>query len=145
MKIQVELNYLLLDEPEMFKSIQNIYERKIYVWDDQKSILDADGQIRTLTKVSQITEEPQNCNMDYYLKEQSQSQVPAKIDDTWLEHYKAIEEPTISLEWVPEQRLLRLVWSQLAQSLLEHKLKARVLQILQELHLEIPPFAKLLC
>jgi len=143
MKIQVELNYLLDEEPDRFKNIAEIRERKIYVWDDQKTILETDGQLRTLTKVSQITDEPQNCNMDYYLK--SHSQVPPKIDDCWFENYKSIEEPTISLEWVPEQHLLRLAWSQLEQSLLERKLKSRVLQILQELHLEIPPFAKLLC
>lgn len=142
MKIQVELNYILQEEPAVFKDIDTLHERKVYVWNDKRTNLDLDGTIRTFQHYSQISEEPlANSHMDYLV--QIDNLTPAIIDDSWLETYKVIKDPTFSLEWLVESKVLRLSWTQLKQSLQEEKLKAKVLSQIQALGLEIPPFAKL--
>lgn len=142
MKIQVELNYILQEEPTIFKDIETLRQRKVYVWNDKRTDLDSDGSITTFQHYSQIKMEPStNSHMDFLV--QTDNETPAQIDDSWLETYKVITNPTFSLEWLVESKVLRLSWAQLKQSLQEEKLKAKVLVQIQELGLEIPPFAKL--
>ena len=142
MKIQVELNYILQEEPTIFKDIETLRQRKVYVWTDKRTDLDSDGSITTFQHYSQIKMEPStNSHMDFLV--QTDNETPAQIDDSWLETYKVITNPTFSLEWLVESKVLRLSWAQLKQSLQEEKLKAKVLVQIQELGLEIPPFAKL--
>ena len=142
MKIQVELNYILQEEPAPFKDIDILQERKIYVWGDKRTELESDGSILTFQRYSQINDEPLgNSHMDYLV--QIDNLTPALVDDSWLESYKLIKTPTFSLEWFVDSKVLRLSWTQLKQSLLEEKLKAKVLTQIQALGLEIPPFAKL--
>lgn len=141
MKIQVELNYILQEQPALFKDIDILHERKIYVWSDKRTELESDGSILTFQRYSQINDEPLNSHMDYLV--QIDNLTPAQVDDSWLESYKLIKTPTFSLEWFVDSKVLRLSWTQLKQSLLEEKLKAKVLVQIQELGLEIPPFAKL--
>ena len=142
MKIQVELNYILQEEPAPFKDIDILQERKIYVWGDKRTELESDGSILTFQRYSQINDEPLgNSHMDYLV--QIDNLTPALVDDSWLESYKLIKTPTFSREWFVDSKVLRLSWTQLKQSLLEEKLKAKVLFQIQALGLEIPPFAKL--
>ena len=142
MKIQVELNYILQEEPAVFKDIETLTERKVYVWNDKRTELDSDGTITTFQYYSQIKMEPSsNSHMDFLV--QTDNETPAQIDDSWLETYKVIKTPTFSLDWLVDSKVLRLSWTQLKQSLQEMKLKAKVLSQIQALGLEIPPFAKL--
>ena len=141
MKIQVELNYILQEQPALFKDIDILHERKIYVWSDKRTELESDGSILTFQRYSQINDEPLNSHMDYLV--QIDNLTPAQVDDSWLESYKLIKTPTFSLEWLVDSKVLRLSWTQLKQSLQEMKLKAKVLSQIQALGLEIPPFAKL--
>lgn len=142
MKIQVELNYILQEQPTLFKDIDTLHERKVYVWGDKRTELESDGSIVTCQRYSQINNEPlSNSHMDYLV--QIDKQTPAQIDDSWLESYKLIKTPTFSLEWFVDSKVLRVSWTQLKQSLQEEKLKAKVLVQIQGLGLEIPPFAKL--
>jgi hypothetical protein len=142
MKIQVELNYILQEEPAVFKDITTLSERKVYVWNDKRTELDSDGAITTFQYYSQIQMEPStNSHMDFLV--QIDNETPAQVDDSWFETYKVVKNPTFSLEWLAESKVLRLSWTQLKQSLEEMKLKAKVLSQIQALGLEIPPFAKL--
>jgi len=146
MKIHIELNYILPEQPLIFNIIDETQTRKVYIWGNKRTLLENDGAMESFIYRSEITEEPvlfQNnfCNMDIW--EYSDVQPPPKIDDSWIEKYKIIKEPTFYLEWHQEPKLLRLSWSQNQASFLETKLKAPVLEQLQRLSLELPPFAKL--
>jgi len=142
MKIRVELNYILQDEPVIFKGIET-KERKVYIWEDKRTLLESVGDLITTQLCSQINEEPiSNSHMEYQV--QIDTQTPASIDTCWLENYKLITNPIFSLEWIVESKVLRLLWTQMKASLQEEKLKAKVLTQVQELGLDIPPFAKLL-
>ena len=142
MKIRVELNYVLEQQPVIFDGIEELKERKVYVWEDKRTLLDSNGNLLTTQLCSQINEEPlSNSHMEF--QTQIETQTPANIDDSWLEDYKSIDNPIFSLEWIVEPKVLRLSWTQLKTSLQEEKLKAKVLEQIQELGLETPPFAKL--
>jgi hypothetical protein len=142
MKIRVELNYVLEQQPVIFDGIEELKERKVYVWEDKRTLLDSNGNLLTTQLCSQINEEPlSNSHMEF--QTHIETQTPANIDDSWFEAYKSIDNPIFSLEWIVEPKVLRLSWTQLNTSLQEEKLKAKVLEQIQELGLETPPFPKL--
>lgn len=147
MKIHIELNYILPEQPLIFNTVDETQTRKVYIWGNKRTLLENDGTMESFKCRSEITEDPRSSqntlsNMDLW--EYSIVQPPPKIDDSWIENYKIIKEPTFYLEWHQEPKLLRLSWSQTKTSFLETKLKAQVVEQIQLLSLELPPFAKLL-
>jgi hypothetical protein len=144
MKIRIELNYNIAEQPDIFNAITETHTRKVYIWGNKRCFLDSDGTLQCFISRSEINEDPfLNNSSCMTLWEKGDFQPPPKIDDSWVENYKFIDTPTLSLEWFPESKLLRLSWYQKQESFLEAKSKVSVVEQIQKLSLTMPPFAKL--
>ena len=140
MKLYIELNYDLQEEPSIFSEIETIKTRKIYLWGNKKASLEQDSSYISYVRASQTIEEPDSGFLEVWAP--ITASPPQKVDDSWIEEFKIIEHSTVSLEWHPKTKTVRLCWHQLAQSYQEGLVKAAVLNQLQSLSLELPPLVK---
>lgn len=140
MKLHIEVNYDMPEEPAIFLNIETLKTRKIYLWEDKKAIIELDANYNSYLRSSEITDEPENGFMEIWVP--FTESPPQNIDDSWVEEYKIIELTTFYLEWHPKNKKVRLSWNQQAHSYQEGLVKAAVLDQLNSLSLQLPPLAK---
>lgn len=142
MKVLVEANFQLAEEPTCFSSVEPL-QRRVYVWSDKRAYLQDDTELEVYRRVSQFVEEPSLAGC-IEVWAPSQAVVPSSPDDIWTDTFKQLQLDSVTIEWFPPERLIRLSWVQTLNSLTQRKLPARALQQLQELSLEFPPLPLLL-
>lgn len=135
MKIRIELNFYLPEEPQQFINIKPS-KRKIYVWSDKIGSFSEDGTYRSFRKLHI------NDAGSMEILEPIDESPPPIIDDAWEEEIKNIDDSTISLEWYSDQKMIRLWWNQQYQSLQEGKVKSAALEYLERFSLQLPPLEK---
>jgi hypothetical protein len=145
MKINLELNYSLEEEPEQFKSVEKLNMRKIYVWEDKRVSIGEDGSYLDFMRASEPSKNQEANEGLLELWQNTTSVIPPIPDDIWTEIYKSIDYNKAFLEWHPSQKLLKLCWDQQSDSYQAGKVKAIVVELLQSMNLELPPLVKLLC
>jgi len=140
MKLSIELNYDLLEEPAIFSEIQSLKTRKIYLWADKKATMELDFEYNSYIRASEQQDEPDIGFIEVWIP--ITDAPPKTVDDFWMEEFKLIEHPTVSLEWHPKTKTVRLCWRQLALSYQEGLVKSAVINQLKSLSLELPPLVK---
>ena len=138
MKIWLELNYRLEKEPEQFKEVETISTRKVYIWENNRATMTDTGIYSSHMRVA-------NGDLEEPLLEiwsATEQPIPNIVDDSWEEQYKVIDYTKASLEWNTDHHLLRLCWDQQLASYQEGKVKAKILELLQSMNLNIPPLVK---
>jgi hypothetical protein len=144
MKINLELNYSLEEEPEQFKTVEQLNTRKIYVWEDRRVMVSEDGSYIDFMRASEpcLSETSETALLEVW--QSATSVIPPKPDDIWVETYKCIDYSKAFLEWHPSQKLLKLCWDQQSDSYQAGKVKAIVVELLQSLNLTLPPLVRLI-
>lgn len=143
MKINLELNYSLEEEPEQFKPVEQLNTRKIYVWEDKRVSIGEDGSYVDFIRSSEPSYNQDTSGALIEIWQNATSVIPPQPDDIWTETYKCIDYTKAFLEWHPSQKLLKLCWDQQSDSYQAGKVKAVVVEVLQSLNLVLPPLAKL--
>lgn len=144
MKINLELNYSLEDEPVQFKTVEQLNKRKIYVWEDRRVSIGEDGSYVDLMRASEPSYNEEAPDVLLEIWQNTTSVIPPKPDDIWTETYKSIDYTKAFLEWHPSQKLLKLCWDQQSDSYQAGKVKAVVVELLQSMNLTLPPLVKLM-
>jgi hypothetical protein len=143
MKINLELNYSLEQEPEQFKTIDRLNKRKIYLWEDRRVSVGEDGSYDDFMRASEPNNNDDTPDPLLEIWQRTTSVIPPHPDDIWTESYKSIDYTKAFLEWHPSQKLLKLCWDQQSDSYQAGKVKTVVVELLQSMNLELPPLAKL--
>ena len=138
MEVLLEASYIVSDEPELFSTLEQ-QTRVVYVWSDKRAHLHEENYT-VLKRASELTEEPKNACIEIWVPCE-QTDPPANIDDTWSETFKKTELGKVSLEWHPQEHLIRLQWPQVLSSLQKQQPAASVLK---KLGLLLPPLPTLL-
>ena len=147
MKINLELNYILENEPEQFKTVEKLNKRKIYVWEDRRVSVGEDGSYIDFMRAFEPSKDHESADSAALLElwHPAISVIPPHPDDIWVETYKTIDYTKAFLEWHPSQKLLKLCWDQQHDSYQAGKVKSIVVDLVRDLNLELPPLAKLMC
>ena len=145
MKINLELNYNLENEPEQFKIVEKLNRRKIYVWENRRVSIGEDGSYVDYMRASEPSQNIECNDSLLELWQNTSSVIPPQPDDIWIETYKSIDYTKAFLEWHPSEKLLKLCWDQQYDSYQAGKVKAVVLELLQSMNLVLPPLAKIMC
>lgn len=149
MKVQVEMSFLLKDDPEIFKTLE-IKSRDVYVWQKYRGYLSTDNPWKTFIRCSETQEQEQ---------EQEQPQEPTtfmevweygdihdpppNVDDIWKEQYKIITHENYTMEWHTTINMLRITWCQSKDTLMQQKLTKQIITLLDSMNLECPNFPTL--
>ena len=143
MKIWIEINYNLADEPELLKNTENgERRRKTYIWENNRATIDDDGNYKSSRRLNLgITNQSHNEGL-IEIWEPTDEPTPSVIDDSWEEEYKIIDYSKACLEWYPVHSVLKLCWDQQLESYQEGKVKSLILELSQKLQLNLPPLAK---
>jgi len=145
MKINLELNYILEEEPEQFKPVEKLNMRKIYIWENRRVSVETDGSYVDFMRASEPSKNHEAHEGLLEVWQPATSVIPPIPDDIWTETYKSIDYTKAFLEWHPSQKLLKLCWDQQSDSYQVGKVKAIVVEMLQSINLELPPLVKLIC
>jgi len=132
-KIRVEVSYDLATEPPEFNTL-NETTRTVYLWLNKRSQFVSDQVWQVMTRASHYDDEPSAAFVELWRPTLDENP-PVDIDDTWIENYKSIEKDKLTLEWHPSHRSLRVVWSQMEETLREGKVLASVQQEVERLAL----------
>lgn len=143
MKINLELNFSLENEPEQFKSVEKLNTRKIYVWEDRRVSIGEDGSYIDFMRASYPGEQDDTSIGLLEVWQTTTSVIPPTPDDIWTETYKQIDHTKAFLEWHPSQKLLKLCWDQQSDSYQAGKVKTVVVDLLESLNLVLPPLVKI--
>ena len=144
MKVLVEITYRQETEPTEFESVEP-RERAVYVWATNRGIIEKDAPYIVHERISEFDQEPPASGFtEIWIASLDQGDPPvAHVDDSWTETFKPLQYQGVSLEWHPQEHLIRLSWQQSLQSLKKGPLTVAYQQ-LQRLGLEYPSLPKLL-
>lgn len=144
MKVLVEISYILNEEPDEFKGQSDICTRKVYIWSNRRGYLLQDEPWKTFSRLSVMDSPPVNGFMEVWSDDKNDiSDPPNDTDDMWAANYKSIEKKNCTLEWHPQNKLLKLIWFQSQETLKDHKLITQVVSEIENLSLGFPNFPTL--
>jgi hypothetical protein len=141
MKVIGEISYILKDEPEEFKLINNTFSRCVYIWSNRRGYLDSDKPWQTFSRLSTMDKTPDFGFMEVWTDDKNDiSDPPNDTDDMWSESYKHIEKKNYTLEWHKNINQLRITWIQNLATLKDHKIITQVISEIENLGLGFPSF-----
>ena len=137
MKVQAEITYNVNEEPASFIPINTISCRSVYLWFNQRGILDGDSPWYTQERLSTVLEQPAAAAPSFIEVWTNNTAAhcpspPLSPDDNWQESYKILRQKNYSVEYHPESKLLRFIWLQTGATLAQNKILASVLAAVEE-------------
>jgi len=139
-KIRVEVNYTMEREPSDFAAAA-VKTRTVYLWSDKRALLEADTPWYVTKRLSCYEVEPTGGFIELWQPTLDMNP-PNLLDDTWIERYKSIEHEHVTLEWHPDDGLLRMIWLQTLQTLQAEKILVSAEREMNRLELP-PPYLSL--
>jgi hypothetical protein len=135
MKVQAEITYTVDEEPESFLTVSEIASREVYLWLDQRGILETDSPWTTQQRLSTVLQSNGDGFMEVWTSNKDDSVSPSpplSPDDHWLESYKILRHKNYNVQYHPETKLLRFVWLQSMDTLIQNKILASVSSAVEE-------------
>jgi hypothetical protein len=136
MKVLAEITYTVDEEPQSFVTVSEIVSREVYLWLDQRGILEADSPWTTQQRLSTVLEQPSGGGfMEVWTSKKDDDVSPSpplSPDDHWLESYKILRHKNYNVQYHPDTKLLRFVWLQSMDTLIQNKILASVSSAVEE-------------
>ena len=143
MKVQVEMSFIIKDDPELFKTLE-IKSRDVYVWQKYRGYLTTDEPWQTFIRCSETQTQTQEPTTFMEVWEHgNMNDPPPNVDDIWKEQYKIIERENYTMEWHLKINTLRITWCQSKDTLKQQKLMKQIISLLESMNLECPNFPTL--
>lgn len=143
MKVQVEMSFLVKDDPELFKTLET-KSRDVYVWQKYRGYLSTDNPWKTFIRCSEMqTQDEEPTTFMEVWEHGDISDPPPNVDDIWNEQYKIIEHENYTMEWHSKINMLRITWCQSKATLMQQKITKQIITLLDSMNLECPNFPTL--
>ena len=144
MKVQVELSFILDEEPEDFKTVQEIQSRSVYIWLDKRGYLEVNDPWKTFTRKSITQIESPHGVMEIWTSDSDLNDPPNDVDDMWIENYKSISKKSHTIEWHQSINILKLTWNQTIETIQQKKVITPIISSLEYFNLDFPDFPSIL-
>lgn len=141
MKVQVEMSFLVKDDPELFKTLET-KSRDVYVWQKYRGYLSTDNPWKTFIRCSEMQDQEPTTFMEVW-EHGDISDPPPNVDDIWNEQYKIIEHENYTMEWHSKINTLRITWCQSKDTLMQQKITKQIITLLDSMNLKCPNFPTL--